>query len=310
MTQEEAGHVLVVDDNEINLDLITQELEDAGFEVATARSGQAAIEIARSKQPEMILLDVAMPMLDGIETCKRLKADSETAHISVVFLTAHGTSEEMTIRALDAGGNDFLTKPYTPAILFARVRTQIEISRANARLRRLAMTDELTGAYSRRFLFQALRRAIKTGIRTGWDSLAVLVLDLDQFKHINDTHGHAAGDQALVDLIAICSDVVREIDVIARLGGDEFVMMLPDTEIEGAHRVAERLRAAVEERCATTSSIGAASLELAGAQEILASEALDQVVSHLLNAGDRALYEAKHQGRNRVVTEQPLKLGR
>ncbi len=310
MTQEEAGHVLVVDDNEINLDLITQELEDAGFEVATARSGQAAIEIARSKQPEMILLDVAMPMLDGIETCKRLKADSETAHIPVVFLTAHGTSEEMTIRALDAGGNDFLTKPYTPAILFARVRTQIEISRANARLRRLAMTDELTGAYSRRFLFQALRRAIKTGIRTGWDSLAVLVLDLDQFKHINDTHGHAAGDQALVDLIAICSDVVREIDVIARLGGDEFVMMLPDTEIEGAHRVAERLRAAVEERCATTSSIGAASLELAGAQEILASEALDQVVSHLLNAGDRALYEAKHQGRNRVVTEQPLKLGR
>lgn len=309
MTREQAGHVLVVDDNELNRDRLTLELEDAGFMVSAASSGPQGIEIARSIQPEMILLDVAMPEMDGIETCHRLKSDSETSHIPVVFLTASSAAEETTVHALDAGANDFLTRPYTPAILFARVRTQIQISRANERLRTLAMTDELTGAYSRRFLFQALRRAIKTGVRSGWNAVSVLVIDLDHFKQLNDTDGHSAGDRTLIEFTRICDDVVREIDVVARLGGDEFVVMLPDTELEGAKSVANRLRAAVEAKCDVTTSIGAATLSLAGAQEILASEALDQVVSHVLNAADHALYDAKHDGRNRVASAEPLSLG-
>jgi len=295
------GKVLVVDDLLTNRELLRQGLEEEGFEVVLAASGPECLTLAAAHRPDVILLDIRMAGMDGIETCRRLKDDVNTAHIPVLFLTAERADDAVTVAALRAGGNDFLTKPYSHPILIARVGSQIAIARAHAQLRHQAISDELTGVYSRRFMMDSLRRTIKAQSRATGE-IGCLLADVDHFKAINDTRGHLEGDRVLRHIARVMTDHVRETDLVARFGGEEFVVLLPHTGLDGAVILGEKLRAVVAELCApVTISIGAVSLNAAEVDKVLDRDGMESLISKLLKLADQAVYAAKHAGRNRVV---------
>ena len=295
------GKVLVVDDIPTNRELLRQGLEDEGFEVVLAASGPECLPLAAAAHPEVILLDIRMAGMDGIETCRRLKDDASTADIPVLFLTAERSDDGVAVAALRAGGNDFLTKPYSHPILIARVGCQISIARAHAQLRHQAISDELTGVYSRRYMLDALRRTIKGLSRTG-GHVGCLLADVDHFKAINDTRGHLEGDRVLRQVARAITDNVRETDLVARYGGEEFVVLLPYTDLDGALIAAEKIRAVVAAVCApVTISIGAVSLDAESLATVLDRDGVETLISKLLKLADDAVYAAKHAGRDRVV---------
>ncbi|HTV45713.1 MAG TPA: PleD family two-component system response regulator [Stellaceae bacterium] len=451
-----SGRVLVVDDVEINVKLLEAKLASEYFEVLAARSGRTALEIAAAEQPDVILLDVMMPHMDGFEVCRRLKANPKTTDLPVVMVTALSDAADR-VRGLEAGADDFLTKPASDIALFARVRSLVRLkrmmqewrlrdeicgrfggpptaieadgpgrvliieedpfaaarmtetlaiahrvtlahsnleaqacvdaetelviasltlpdgdslrlvtqwrgsetfrqlpilliaaepdlprlakgldlgandylvrpvdrnellARTGTQIRRkrlqdrldenyrrslsLALTDELTGLYNRRYALAHLDELIG---RLGRDSVgtAILLFDIDHFKLVNDTHGHAAGDDVLRELAARACSAVRSVDLVARLGGEEFVVIMPETGAAIAAVVAERLRLETSRepfvirpsgaRLHVTISVGV-TLTVAGGDERRS----------LLERADMALYEAKSAGRNRVVIHTP-----
>jgi diguanylate cyclase (GGDEF)-like protein len=299
------GRVLVVDDVAANRDLLSQDLEEEGFAVDTAASGAECLAAVQTSPPDVILLDIQMAGMDGIETCRRLKADPATMHIPVLFVTANRADDETAVKALEVGGNDFLTKPYSPPILVARVSCQITIARAHARLRRHAMTDELTGVYSRRHLFESLRRTLKATTRaTG--CVACLLADVDHFKAINDSRGHLEGDRVLRTVAHTIAGCVRETDMVARYGGEEFVILLPHTDLAGAVQVGEKIRATVAAECApVTISIGVAAMCDPDVAQVRDESQMETLVTRLLREADQATYAAKSAGRNRVESAVP-----
>ncbi len=456
-----SARVLVVDDIAINVKLLEAKLSSEYFDVLSASSGSAALEIADAELPDVILLDVMMPRMDGFEVCRRLKANPRTADLPVVMVTALSDAANR-LRGLEAGADDFLTKPVNDIALFARVRSlarlkrmmeewrlrdeicgrfggsqsvaeeggparvliveedafaaarmsetlalahrvtvvgscteaqsrlddeteliiaslttpdgdplrlvsqcrgnelfrQLPIlliaaerdlprlakgldlgandylirpvdrnellARTNTQIRRkrlqdrlndnyqrslsLALTDELTGLYNRRYLLAHLDELVARVSRDGLDA-AVLLVDIDHFKQVNDTYGHAAGDDVLRELAARATNTVRSVDLVARLGGEEFVVVMPETGPAIALAVGERLRLAIanepftirasDERLPITVSIGITSA-------IAGSDDRDR----LLKRADDALYCAKAKGRNRVVSRSHNFVGR
>jgi len=451
-----SARVLVVDDIAINVKLLEAKLSSEYFDVLSASSGSAALEIADAELPDVILLDVMMPRMDGFEVCRRLKANPRTADLPVVMVTALSDAANR-LRGLEAGADDFLTKPVNDIALFARVRSLARLkrmmeewrlrdeicgrfggsqsvaeeggparvliveedafaaarmsetlalahrvtvvgscteaqsrldeeteliiaslttpdgdplrlvsqcrgnelfrqlpvlliaaerdlprlakgldlgandylirpvdrnellARTNTQIRRkrlqdrlndnyrrslsLALTDELTGLYNRRYLLAHLDELVARVSRDGLDA-AVLLVDIDHFKQVNDTYGHAAGDDVLRELAARATNTVRSVDLVARLGGEEFVVVMPETAPAIAIAVGERLRLAIAnepftirangERLPITVSIGITSA-IAGGDDR----------DRLLKRADDALYCAKSEGRNRVVSRSP-----
>lgn len=295
------GRVLVVDDRVANCDLLRQELEDEGFAVNTAFNGIQCLEKARLWSPHVIVLDIKMPGMDGMETCRRLKANTVTSHIPVLFLTGHRADEETCLAGFNAGANDFLPKPFSRPILLARISSQIQICRSYLRIQELAMTDEVTGIFSRRALITTLRQHVRETKRAYPDAVSFLIVDVDYFKAINDTLGHLTGDQVLRRVAEAISGSLRMSDTAGRLGGDEFGVVLPHTALEGARKTAEKVRAAVQEqmsdvRHGTTVSIGVASTP----GSLRGADAADEQFELLLRNADAALYAAKSEGRNQV----------
>jgi diguanylate cyclase (GGDEF)-like protein len=295
------GRVLVVDDDPANRRMLREVLTEQEFEVVLAAGGPQCLELASQAQPEVILLDIRMPGMDGIETCRRLRKSTDTANIPVLFVTGFGDDEPTTVDALSAGGNDILSKDAPTPVLCARLTCQIEISRAQAKLRRIAMTDELTGLFSRRFLFDSLRRAVKGTSRGGPTGIVCLLADVDHFKRINDTHGHMEGDRVLAKIAQTIDGHTRDTDLVARFGGEEFVVLLTNTDLGGASIVAEKIRVAVADTCGTTISVGGAWLESAPVELLKSKGEVDKLIDRLLQQADVAMYDAKRLGRNLVV---------
>ncbi len=447
-----SGRVLVVDDMAINVKLLEAKLSSEYFEVLSASCGSAALEIADAELPDVILLDVMMPSMDGFEVCRRLKANPRTADLPVVMVTALSDPANR-LRGLKAGADDFLTKPVNDIALFARVRSLVRLkrmmeewrlrdeicgrfggpqspakdigpahiliaeedassaarmsetlaiahrvtvvgscaeaqsrldgeteliiaslttpdgdplrlvsqcrgnelfrqlpvlliaaerdlprlakgldlgandylirpvdrnellARANTQIRRkrlqdrlnenyqrslsLALTDELTGLYNRRFLLAHLDELL---VRVKHDgiSAAVLLFDIDHFKLVNDTYGHAAGDDVLRELAARATNTVRSVDLVARLGGEEFVVVMPETSPGIAAAVAERLRLAVASRPFAAQASGS-EIPLTVSIGVTTTISDGEDRDHLLKRADEALYQAKAQGRDRVV---------
>lgn len=290
--------VLIVEDDKTIQALLAAVLGGA-WEVRTAGTGEAALSQAAERAPDIILLDIGLPDLDGLEVCRRLKANPRLEQVPVVFLTAR-TSGEDEIDGLEAGGIDYITKPINPAVLKARLRNHLELKQNRDELVRLARTDGLTGLYNRRTFDDLLRREWRRLARTG-EPLAVIMMDVDHFKLYNDTYGHGGGDLCLQRVArAAVGALQRPADVVARYGGEEFVALLPVTKLEGAIAVAEAIRAAVAglEIPHTASKTSAHVTVSLGAACTVPQP--DKDPASLLALADQQLYAAKSEGRNRV----------
>lgn len=294
--------LLLVDDNPNSLRMAISILEpDHTFVLATC--GADALACA-AHNPDLILLDHMLPDIDGVEVCKRLKACPETAEIPVIFVT--GVHEpELETRGLEAGAIDFVTKPYSAAVLRARVDNHIQLKQKTDLLKQAAQRDGLTGVANRRTFDEVLETEWRRA-RRDHAPLSLLMLDIDHFKAVNDRFGHLTGDECLRCLTRCLGGVLkRPSDLLARYGGEEFVVLLPGTDAAGAWQLAERMRVAVEqgtdthyEGCAhaagglppLTASIGCSTMIPGDGDE----------AADLIRRADSQLYEAKQAGRNRV----------
>ncbi|SFM95153.1 diguanylate cyclase (GGDEF) domain-containing protein [Formivibrio citricus] len=295
--------ILIVDDEPANIRILVELLKDS-YDLRTATNGEKAIAIASSDdQPDLILLDIMMPGINGYETCRRLKADERTSHIPVFFITSRN-NEQDELEGLRIGAVDYITKPFSPAIIRARVRTHAKLARFQGILEQQSYTDGLTGCANRRRLEEYLATAWVSACREG-ASLACIMIDLDHFKAFNDFYGHLAGDDCLRQVAhALQGQMQRKTDIVARYGGEEFCCLLPGTDLEGASLMAHKLHEAVlalqiphEESSAGL--IVSISLGVAARQAQTGIEP-----DSLVKAADMALYAAKTSGRNRICLDE------
>jgi diguanylate cyclase (GGDEF)-like protein len=290
--------VLIVEDDG-SIQALLAAVLGGEWEVRTATTGEAALRQAAERAPDIILLDIGLPDLDGLEVCRRLKANPRLEQVPVVFLTGR-TSGEDEIDGLQAGGIDYITKPINPAVLKARIRNHLELKQNRDELVRLARTDGLTGLYNRRTFDDLLQREWRRLARTG-EPLAVIMMDVDHFKLYNDTYGHGGGDVCLQRVArAAVGALQRPADVVARYGGEEFVALLPETKLEGAIAVAEAIRAAVAAlEIPHTASKTAAHVTVSLGAACTVPQP-DKDPASLLELADQQLYAAKSEGRNRA----------
>jgi diguanylate cyclase (GGDEF)-like protein len=289
--------ILVVEDDEPTREALAEALGDT-YDVEPASDGVEGVEAARARHPDVILMDLYLPRLDGFGALDALRSDPATADVPVILVSGRG--DDLTrARSLDLGAIDFLQKPYSERELRARIERTLRLSRRASELQALAETDALTGLANRRAFLTRLAQEVKRARRYG-TPLACVMVDMDRLKPVNDQFGHAAGDRAIATLAKVLQSELRETDFGARYGGDEFVVLLPHTAApEGralAERVCERLRE-------TTFDVDGATLPLHasfGVAELPGGspdEAADAVVRH----ADAALYTAKGAGRSRVA---------
>ncbi len=303
MTQtniEETASVLIVDDVPDNLNLLNYLLSQEGYRVRVAPGGKLALRSVAANPPDLVLLDIRMPDMDGFEVCRVLKGDERTRHIPVIFLTALDSSEDEGL-GLELGAVDYITKPFNPQLAVARVRNHMMFVRQRKLLERWAMLDGLTEIPNRRRFDEVVVEECKRTQRAG-GVISLAILDLDHFKNYNDSLGHPAGDRALVAVartLAHCLN--RPSDLVARYGGEEFVMLMPETDAAGAFKLAEAAREAVQ-------GLGLCSGPDQGDAQLTASiggvtraAGSECTPDRLLEMADRLLYESKSNGRNRVT---------
>jgi diguanylate cyclase (GGDEF)-like protein len=299
------ANILIVDDVEDNLEILEDLLTFDGYNVQTVRSGEAALNLVHKSRPDLILLDILMPVMDGFEVCTRLKADESTKDIPVVFVSSMADIE-YKVKGFKVGGVDYINKPFHHAEILVRVNTHITMLRLrkhleekNAELERLANTDYLTNLYNRRRFFQAAEDEFAGAIRSR-NPISITLIDLDHFKQVNDTYGHLVGDHVLVHIAKLIRTHCRVSDVAARYGGEEFIILHPSIDRQNAFQVAERIRKAVE---ATPFSLEGDEISLtlsAGVVDTKVGRDFKRI-DDILGLADKALYRAKDAGRNQVV---------
>ncbi len=242
-SRDERQRILVVDDNPLNVQALYHTFS-GDYQVFMATSGEAALTVCRERQPDLVLLDVVMPGLDGYQTCERLKADPATRDIPVMFVTGQDDSAA-EVRGLAAGAVDFIVKPFNPAIVRARSKAYLTIKRQSDMLRELTRTDALTGAANRRCFDERLEHEFARAQRSG-TSLAMLMINVDRFRQYNEHYGHPAGDDCLRLIAAALEGRIRRAgDTFARYGGDAFACILPDTSATGALALAQALESRI-----------------------------------------------------------------
>ena len=290
--------LLVVDDLTVNIEVMRQ-IFATDFQLVSATSGAQALALCKDNPPDLVLLDIVMPEMDGFEVCKRLKADPATRNIPIIFVTAHTDSAQET-RGLEAGAVDFISKPVNPAVVRARVKTHLMLKFQSDLMRKLVFLDGLTGVYNRRYFDQQLTMEMARAVRNH-SPLALIMLDVDFFKVYNDRYGHLAGDDCLREIASTLQEGLRRpADLVARYGGEEFGCILPETHFEDAMVIAaeleSRVRAAqIPNEESDAAEVVTISLGVAGRGSSIRTNAND-----LLALADVQLYKAKHSGRGRV----------
>jgi len=296
--------ILVAEDDPMFRRILQRWLESWGFSVLAAEDGAQAWEILRGKNPpSMMILDWVMPGMDGLELCLRTRASGCGPYQYILLVTARDRTPDV-VRGLDAGADDYLTKPFDKNELHARLRVgrrmldlQRDLLSAQEKLRFQATHDPLTGLWNRGALLDLLQTELERTVRTR-SSLGVLMLDIDHFKKVNDTHGHLAGDAVLQEIAQRVVRATRAYDVVGRYGGEEFLLLLPTCDVAQTQASAERIRAAIaaqpfgagDAQMPLTVSIGATVAPAAGRSE-----------TEILSLSDLALYDAKAAGRNRAA---------
>lgn len=296
------ARLLVVDDQPINIQVMNQIFADQ-YQVFMATGGQQALDFCHRSPPDLVLLDIVMPGMDGYEVCAALKAAPDTRDIPVIFVTAHTDASQET-RGLEAGAVDFISKPVNPAVVRARVKTQLTLKRQSDLMRRLVFLDGLTGVFNRRYFDQQLMTEMARAVRAQ-KPLSVIMLDVDFFKRFNDHYGHQVGDDCLRQVAQTLKESLRRpADLVARYGGEEFVCVLPETDFDQAMSLARELELSVRKKAirhadSAVANVVTVSLGVAGFTAGAAGDA-----ATLLALADAQLYRAKASGRGCVCGQQ------
>lgn len=300
--------ILVADDEPVNRALIQRRLEREGYRVLTAKNGSEAVRMTKESLPDLVILDIMMPEMDGLDACRLIKDSEETRDIPVIFLSARDETE-MKVSGLTLGANDYISKPFKAEELLARVHVAIRLKRERDYLRtsaeeasaraevaqERAMTDALTGLLNRYGLQHVLAREHAEARRYN-RQLSCLMIDLDKFKSVNDTYGHSAGDYVLRQVAFILRESVRASDTVFRYGGEEFLVLLPETDLDGAAALAEKIReAAASHPFVEGARLFRLTLSV-GVSSLCAGESGNDMIAR----ADMALYHAKEKGRDRV----------
>ncbi len=291
--------ILIVDDNGTNVKVLENGLSSY-YAILTATSGEQAIEIAEKQRPDLILMDVNMPKMSGFDACRRLKSNPQTSNIPVIFITGRDQVED-EVRGLESGAVDYITRPFEWAIVRSRVKTHIQLKRKTDILEYYVNIDALTSIANRRRFDDFLRHEWNRALRNH-HPLSLIMIDVDFFKRYNDRYGHTAGDDCLICVARCLQGVLkRSVDLVARYGGEEFAAVLPETPLDGARKVAERIRLAVRD-------MGIPHMDNEVAAQVTVSLGVATMVpdrsrlpGDLVDAADQALYAAKRGGRDRVI---------
>jgi diguanylate cyclase (GGDEF)-like protein len=308
--------ILIVDDSRVEIKIMSKFL-GTEYDIIEAVDGQAAIELATTTMPDLILLDIVMPGMDGLSVCKVLKSQLATAHIPVLFITAVSNSQDI-VKGFEAGGQDYITKPFYSEELCARIKVHLDLKKSKeillryakelemkneklnvmmVRLENSAMTDFMTGLANRRQIMQQIKAETSDLKRNNGKAMLILA-DIDDFKKINDTYGHDCGDSVIKGIADMLKSTMREEDVIARWGGEEFLMLLPGVDLEYGKIIAERICKWVEvvpfryqeKSLSVTLTFGVAELDR------------DLGVDASIKKADEALYKGKNMSKNCVVS--------
>ncbi|MBI1330979.1 MAG: PleD family two-component system response regulator [Alphaproteobacteria bacterium] len=300
------GRILVIEDRPESVAWFNSALAPAN-EVSAVDMFEEAVVRVRGGDFDLIIVSLGLRGFDGLRLCSQLRSLPEGRNVPILVVVSDGDRRKLT-QALEMGVNDYLTRPVDRNELTARVRTQLRKKRYADRLRHnvqlsleMAITDQLTGLHNRRYMSRHLDTLIGNARRSG-KPISFLIMDIDHFKSVNDTHGHDIGDEVLREFAGRISANVRGIDLACRYGGEEFVVVMPDTDVTFASTIAERLRASVE---ATPFKISRApnNLCITISIGIASSECGDDSADALLHRADQALYRAKREGRNRVIAD-------
>jgi len=306
---DEPGHIVLVEATDFVADKMIGYLGHAGHRVTRATSGAAALSAAQEKDTDLFIVALHIGAEDGLRLCSQLRSHEETRHVPILLVLDDGELQELA-KGLDLGVTDYLIRPIDRNELCARVRTQVRRRRYHDRLRNLletsvslAYVDALTGVYNRRYMSAHLDRKIME-IGDSGRPVSTVMFDIDHFKRINDTYGHASGDDVLKEIARRIRESIRDFDLLARYGGEEFVLIMPHTAADIAVGVAERLRHSLADR----------PFEISGSPEPLSVTASfgvatacdpEETAESLIGRADRALYRAKEGGRNLVHCADP-----
>jgi diguanylate cyclase (GGDEF)-like protein len=304
---EKLRRILYADDIAAHVEFVQAFLQGEGYEVHVARDGQEAVEKAEAVQPDLVLLDILMPKMSGIEACRIIKAAAGEKFLPVILVTVK-TDIDSKVEGLRIGADDYLTRPFEKEELLARIESMLRIKSLQDRIREakreledLIITDRLTGLYNQRYLQQRLHDEFRRAERYS-EPLSCLLIDIDHFHRVNEELGHDFGDRLLRELAKIVRACVRDVDILTRYGGEEFMILLPNTHFSGSLTVAERIWKEVqnhvfsqgERQAQITVSIG---ISFYPSREIHSKD-------DLLKSAEEALYRAKEMGRNKICLYQ------
>ncbi|MCX7709382.1 MAG: diguanylate cyclase [Clostridia bacterium] len=291
-----SSKILIVDDNSLITKSVTRILENEGYTVCSTGKGKGVLELTYELKPDLILLDIILPDIDGFEVCRQLKSESTVEDIPIIMITSKTDGNDLK-KALELGAFDYIKKPIDKVEVAARVQSALRFKQYHDNLKEMATKDALTGTYNHALLVELLEKELEKKKRKG-GSVAFCMLDIDFFKKINDTFGHLTGDAVLKELARILTGMLRNSDIVGRYGGEEFGIVLPDIDAESTARLCERIRNSIKEHIFKTRESEIKITVSMGVSFLPAGAAVG--CAEMIKKADDALYRAKQNGRNRV----------
>jgi diguanylate cyclase (GGDEF)-like protein len=300
------AQILVVDDIQDNRTLLQLDLEDDGHEVLLAENGEIALRKLEENEVDLVLLDINMPAMSGIDVLKSVKKNPAHENLPIIMVTANDM-DQLLIQALDLGANDYIIKPYSYPVLAARLRTSLRLKRAldnlrraNKRLEVMATIDSLTGLYVRRHFFELANKEVAKCLKHQ-RNMAIAIIDVDKLENINNEFGQDAGDNTLIQLAARIREIVQQSDIVARIEGDAFAVCMPDTDLLQARAYFEKLLAGIAEKPLSLSRVDKSRTAVISCSVGIASYRLpEDDIAAAWRRADGALYVAKKGGGSAV----------